>query len=169
MTDAPKPTPATDSVTRSVELPVPPERAFQGFVEGFNDWWPREHCFCGEPALDRVFIDLDAGLWAEVTREGATIPWGAVIEHVPGKRLVLGWQMDATVSPWIVEPDPARASVVEVTFTATETGCRVELIHRDFANHGEGAKAMSDVMIGLDRWAEWLADFAAALSRPAAA
>lgn len=154
-----------DSVTRSIDLPVPPERAFRAFVEDFDGWWPREHCFCGEPALERVFIDPAAGLWAEVTRDGATIPWGAVIAHVPGARLVLGWQMDATVSPWIAEPDPARASVVEVSFTPAATGTRVEVTHRAFANHGAGAKAMADVMIGLDRWADWLADFAAWMNR----
>jgi uncharacterized protein YndB with AHSA1/START domain len=105
-----------DSVTREILLPVPPPRAWAGFVDGFARWWPREHCFCGEAALDRVFIDRDAGHWGEVLRDGTVIPWGAVIAAQAPDRLVLGWQMDATVSPWVPEPDPDRASLIDIRF-----------------------------------------------------
>ena len=153
-----------DSITRSVEVPVSPARAWDGFVRDLAVWWPREHCFCGEEALDHVFIDMDRALWGEVTTDGRTLPWGAVITSDPPDALVLGWQMDATVSPWIPEPDPARASLVEITFRPTGGGTRVTLTHRDFARQGAAhAAAMRAVMIGMDRWAEWLQDYARSL------
>ncbi len=159
MTDA-----MSDSITRSVDVPVPTQQAWDGFVRDFARWWPREHCFFGEPALDHVFIDLDGGIWGEVTRDGRTLPWGAVIAAQAPDHLLLGWQMDATVSPWVPEPDHARASIVEIGFQPLKQGTRVTLTHRDFARQGaEHASAMRAVMIGMDRWAEWLADYARSL------
>lgn len=153
-----------DSITRSLELPVPPARAWDGFVRDFAKWWPREHCFCGEDALDHVFIDLDRGFWGEVTKSGETLPWGAVIAAEAPDSLTLGWQMDATVSPWIPEPEPGRASIVDIRFEPSGTGARITLTHRDFVRQGDRhAKAMRDVMIGMDRWADWLQDYAASL------
>ena len=153
-----------DAIARQIDLPVPPDRAFAAFVKDFAAWWPREHCFCGEAQLDRVFIDLTGATWGEVLRDGRVIPWGAVIAADPPHRLVLGWQMDATVSPWVPEPDPARASLIDVDFRATETGTRLRLVHHGFARQGEPhATAMRRVMIGLDRWAEWLPLYAAPL------
>lgn len=153
-----------DAITREIDLPVPPARAFDGFAWDFAAWWPREHCFCGEAQLDRVFIDLAGGVWGEVLRDGRVIPWGAVVEARPPHRLVLGWQMDATVSPWVPEPDPARASLIDLDFRPTGTGTRLRLVHHGFERQGPvHAAAMRRVMIGLDRWAEWLPLYAASL------
>ena len=146
-----------DEITREVSLSVPPAQAWVDFVTGFALWWPREHCFCGEAALDRVFIETGAGVWGEVTKAGQTLRWGAVLAARPGIALSLGWQMDATHSPWLPEVDPARASVIDIAFDPLGTGTRVTLRHHGFARQGEPhATAMRAVMIGLDRWSEWL-------------
>ncbi|MBN8293373.1 SRPBCC domain-containing protein [Rhodobacter sp. NTK016B] len=149
-----------DEITHSIDVPVPPERAWALFVHHFPDWWPREHCFCGEAALDTVFIDLDKAQWGEITRSGDRDLWGAVLLADAGRSLSLGWQMDATVSPWVPEPDPARASVIDITFAKHPDGTRVTLRHHGFSRQGEPhAQAMRDVMIGLKRWQEWLEMF----------
>jgi hypothetical protein len=149
----------TDRITRQVTVPVPPDHAWSGFVDDFALWWPREHCFVGEAGLDRVFIDPAGAVWGEVARDGRVLPWGAVRDLRPGAGLTLGWQMDATVSPWVPDPDPTRASWIDVAFDPVPGGTRVTLTHRDLARHGDGG-AMAAVMVGLDRWADWLADYA---------
>ena len=150
-----------NTITRSVHVPLSPEAAFDLFTTGFARWWPREHCFCGEAALDRVFVDLDAGTWGEVTLSGETLLWGHVLHADRPSLLSLGWQMDARVSPWVPEPDPARASLIDLRIKPTEGGATLSLTHHGFERHGDGAAIMASVMIGMDRWADWLADFAA--------
>ncbi len=152
-----------DTVTRTVTVPLPPAEAWARFTDGFADWWPREHCFFGEAALDTVLLTPEAGAaWGERTGDGRVIPWGAVLAADAPHRLSLGWQMDARPSPWVPEPDPARASVIDIAFDADGQGTRVTLTHHGFSRQGpDAAAAMRAVMIGLDRWREWLDLFAA--------
>lgn len=154
-----------DEITRHADVAVSPDRAWSGFVTDLALWWPREHCFCGEAALERVYIDLTSRLWGERTRDGRVRIWGAVIESHPGRSLSLGWQMDASTSPWLSEPDPQRASRIDVTFAARPGGgTRVTLRHHGFSAQPEpAAGAMRAVIIGLDRWGEWLPLYAASL------
>ena len=146
-----------DEITRSVDVPVSPPEAWDLFVHRFPDWWPREHCFCGEADLDTVFINLDTSTWGEMTRRGACRIWGAVLARQPAQALTLSWQMDATVSPWEPEPDAARASLIDIAFVPRPDGTRITLRHHGFSRQGEPhAQAMRAVMVGMDRWREWL-------------
>jgi uncharacterized protein YndB with AHSA1/START domain len=156
-----------DTITRSVTVALPPAAAWARFVDGFAGWWPREHCFCGEAALESVFLTPAAGaIWGERTRDGTVMAWGGVLAAEAPRRLSLGWQMDARPSPWVPEPDPARASVIDVAFAPVPDGTRITLTHHGFSRQGpEAAAAMTAVMIGLDRWREWLDLFAASLQR----
>ncbi|MCW1933884.1 SRPBCC domain-containing protein [Pararhodobacter zhoushanensis] len=155
----------TNSITRSVHVPLSPEAAFDLFTTGFAHWWPREHCFCGEAALDRVFVDLNAGTWGEVTQAGETLLWGEILHAERPSHLSLSWQMDARISPWVPEPDPARASLIDLRIVPEGDGSTLSLTHHSFDRHGDGAEIMASVMVGMDRWADWLADFAAAAKR----
>lgn len=154
---------SADSITASREIPLGPAAAFSRFVDDFAVWWPREHCFCGEENLDRVHIDIVRGLWGETTKDGSEAVWGRVIDMDRPSRIVLGWQMDARPSPWIPEPDPQKASIVDVRFEPLGDATRVVVTHRDFGRHGDSAEPMRKVMIGLDRWREWLEDYARGL------
>ncbi|MCC6006600.1 MAG: SRPBCC domain-containing protein [Rhodobacteraceae bacterium] len=152
-----------DSITAERLVPLSPEAAFDRWTAGFADWWPREHCFCGEDRLDRVFLDPARGVWGEVDSDGQEALWGAVLEACRPGLLRLGWQMDARPSPWIPEPDPDRASIVTVEIVPEGAGARLRVTHSDFARHGDSAAPMRAVMIGMDRWAEWLEDYARGL------
>jgi uncharacterized protein YndB with AHSA1/START domain len=147
-------------VTRSVHMPCAPDEAWSRFTDGFADWWPREHCMCGEEALDQVYIDLGGESWGEITLDGTRVDWGRIEIAQPPGLLVLGWQMDARHAPWVPERNPSGASRVTVRFEPEGDGTRVTLTHDRFEAHGDGQKAMTDIMIGLDRWREWLALFA---------
>ncbi|WP_417597163.1 SRPBCC domain-containing protein [Pararhodobacter oceanensis] len=150
-------------VTRSIVVAAAPVRAWEGFTDGINQWWPREHSHCQEAALDRIFIDLAQGFWGERSLAGKIESWGIARSPAPGRTLELGWQMDATVQPWRAEPDPANASLITVDFAPEGDGTRVTLRHDGFERHGPGAAEMIRVMIGLDRWADWLEDYARSL------
>ncbi|TNF18986.1 MAG: hypothetical protein EP318_16080 [Rhodobacteraceae bacterium] len=155
------------SLIRSIIVPVPPAKAWQRFVGGLHIWWDRAHCHCGTERLDRVFIDPGRGLWGEITRDGETLSWGYARTIAPERKLALAWQMDPRHRPWIAEPDPARASLIDVTFAPEMGGTCVTVRHHGFERHGEGAQAMRDAMIGLDRWQDWLERYAASFRTPA--
>lgn len=151
-----------DSITRVIHVPGDPAQVWDLFVHGFARWWPAEHSFCGAEALDRVFIDLDAGLWGERRRDGSVLNWGAVGPVRAGMAIRLGWQLEAHDGPWTINPDPARGSLIDVTLDPVAGGTRLTLSHHGFSRQGEGlAEAMRAVIIGLDRWADWLGLFAA--------
>ncbi len=55
------------------------------------------------------------------------------------------------------DPDPARATEVEVTFEAQgEVGTRVTVEHRGFEVHGEDAGALRDSVAGEGGWSQLL-------------
>lgn len=76
----------------------------------------------------KAFTELEpfhGGHWHET---GSDAPaWGSVLEREPPSRLLLAWHLDGD---WDYDPDPARASEVEITFTPESAGTRVELVHR---------------------------------------
>ncbi len=63
---------------------------------------------------------------------------------------------------WQYEPDPAKASEVEIRFTPVDDGStRVDLEHRNFARMGAGWETMRTMVDGQMGWGELLAIFAA--------
>jgi uncharacterized protein YndB with AHSA1/START domain len=116
------------------------DRAFEVFTRGFDSWWPRGH-HIGPSPMKRAVIEGKAGgrCYAEQV-DGTDCPWGQVLVWDPPKRLIIAWQI---TPQWQYEPDLAKASEVEVTFTPEAGGgTRIQLEHRYFERHGDGAAAM---------------------------
>jgi uncharacterized protein YndB with AHSA1/START domain len=138
-----------EAVRREVTVPAPPERAFAVFTERFDSWWPRSH-HIGEPEMAEAIIEPRAGgRWYERGVDGSACDWGEVLAYDPPHRVVLSWHLNGE---WAYDPDPARASEVEVTFTPAGDGTRVELVHRGFERHGATAEALRD---GVTREGGW--------------
>ena len=91
---------------------------------------------------------------------GFRCDWGRVLLWQPPRRLVFTWQIGPTRVP---QPDPERASEVEVTFHPQEGGTRVELEHRHVSRHGEGGDAYRAAMGSPEGWSLILERYAALL------
>ena len=85
--------------------------------------------------------------WA---RTGANVSWARVLVHEPPHRVVISWDINLR---WQVEPDPVRASEVEVRFIPEGPNrTRVELEHRHLDRHGEGWEGMRDAVGSPEGW-----------------
>lgn len=133
-------------VRRSVVVEVGLADAFRIFLDQAA-WWPVKTHHIAEPAGDTVVLEpYVGGRWYERAGDGTETDWGRVLVFEPPHRLLLSWQ----VSPeWTYEPDPARASEIEVRFTAEAAGrTRVELDHRHLERYGSHAERMRTILEG---------------------
>jgi uncharacterized protein YndB with AHSA1/START domain len=144
-----------DAVTHSVLVPLAPDAAFELFVDRFDTWWPREGHKLLEQDLAEVVIEpREGGRWYERAVDGSECDWGYVTELDPPKRIVLAWHLDPQFD---FDPDPAKATTVEVSFNAEEDQTRVTLGHSGFEVHGEAGAGMRQAVGGDGGWSHLLA------------
>ncbi|MBB5808765.1 uncharacterized protein YndB with AHSA1/START domain [Saccharothrix ecbatanensis] len=147
----------TEEVRRSVTVAASPERAFEVFTAKFATWWPPTHRIGATDIADVVVEPHEGGRWFERGVDGAECDWGAVLAYEPPDRLLLSWHLDGT---WSYDPDPERASEVEVTFTAVDAGTLVELVHRGFDRHATPPGQVMARVSGEGGWGHILDRFA---------
>ena len=156
----------TDEVRCEVTVTASADRAFEVFTEGLSTWWPSAYTWSQE-GLERIAIEPFAGgACLERGPYGFRCDWGRVLAWEPPDRVVFTWQIGPTRVP---EPAPDRASEVEVRFHASGGSTRVELVHRGFARHGEGAESYRTAMGSEKGWPFLLEQFAAAAEQAAGA
>lgn len=144
MTEVPQ-----NEVRRSVLVNADADHAFKVFTENFASWWPPANNI-GEADLEDVVLEPFAGgRWYEIDAGGTEREWGSVLRWEPPSRVVLAWHRGGD---WDYDPDPARASEVEITFTAERVGTRVELVHRGFERHVTKPEQVID---GVSREGGW--------------
>lgn len=104
------------------------EQAFRAFTASLGRWWPREyHIGQGEMA-EAILEQREGGRWYEKGVDGSECEWGRVLLWEPPHRLVVTWQINGM---WQYDADPARASEIEVRFTAAGPNqTDVQLEHR---------------------------------------
>jgi uncharacterized protein YndB with AHSA1/START domain len=152
-----------EAVRREIVVNVAPERAFAVFTERFDAWWPRGHHIGAADLGEAVVEPRAGGRWYERGVDGSECDWGRVLAWEPPSRLVLSW---AITPRWGAEPDPARASEIEVTFAPEgDAVTRVRLEHRHFERHGEGAASMRDAVSREGGWGGLLDLYAAEASK----
>lgn len=151
-----------DPIRRTVTVPAPPERAFAVFTEGLATWWPPEYTWSQE-ALETIAIEpRPGGRCFERGPHGFHCDWGRVVECEAPRRLLFTWQISPERVP---VPDPAKASEVEVRFTAVGTEeTRVELSHRGFGRHGDGGAGYRAGMDSPAGWTRLVESYAAAVA-----
>jgi hypothetical protein len=121
-------------VRKSVTVKTSVEHAFAVFTDGFDTWWPRSHHVGQSPLATAVIEARVGGRCFGRSVDGTECQWGRVTAWEPPRRFAFAWMLDAE---WKFNPDLARASEVDVTFTPVEDGStRVDLEHRHFERHG---------------------------------
>jgi uncharacterized protein YndB with AHSA1/START domain len=151
------------SVFKSVRVKAPIERAFSVFVEQMETWWPATH-HIGSTPFEAIFVEPRAGgRWYERNANGEMCDWGTVLAWDPPYRVVFSWHVGpGHDSPdWKMDADMAKASEVEIRFTAEGPGTTlVELTHSKIEKHGEGAEQLRETFDGPGAWEGILAQFA---------
>lgn len=144
-------TQATDAVVRKhTVVPAPVERAFELFVDRFDEVKPREHNLLGAPIVETVFEPRAGGHIYDRAEDGTECRWARVLEYDPPHRVVFSWDISPT---WQYDPDPEQASEVEVRFVAEAPDrTRVEIEHRHLDRHGRGWENMR---LGVDGESGW--------------
>lgn len=126
--------PPTTPVMHSTVVPVPPEAAFALYVDRPGRTHPAEGQ-SGRPSRI-VYEPFAGGRWYELGADGTRYEWGRVLAWEPPARLTLAWMVSAATGAWSFDPDPTRASRVEITFTTEGDGTRVTVTHEGFERHG---------------------------------
>jgi uncharacterized protein YndB with AHSA1/START domain len=136
-------TPTPDSALNgTITVGVPVERAFSAFTGSMDTWWPRQYHIGQADMAEAVLEPREGGRWYERGVDGSECDWGRVLAWEPPHRLVVTWQINGQ---WQFDPDPGRASEIEVRFTADgPEQTRVEIEHRLLERlvDGEGIRGM---------------------------
>ena len=132
------------SVTTGVDVQAPIEHVFRVFTEGIGSWWNPEHHILQAELAEMVFEPHVGGHIIDRGTDGSECRWARVLAYDPPHRVCFSWDINLA---WQLEPDPAKTSEVEVTFSAEEPSrTRVVLTHRHLDRHGEGWEQMRDAV-----------------------
>jgi uncharacterized protein YndB with AHSA1/START domain len=132
------------SVTTEVDVQAPIEHAFRVFTDGIGSWWNPEHHILQAELAEMVFEPHVGGHIIDRGTDGSECRWARVLAYDPPHRVCFSWDINLR---WQLEPDPAKTSEVEVTFSAEgPSRTRVVLTHRHLDRHGEGWEQMRDAV-----------------------
>lgn len=155
---------ASAPVRKSITVKASPETAYRVFTKEIDSWWPRSH-HIGQVPLQRViFEDFAGGRCYSLQTDGTECDWGQILVWDPPQRFAMAWMINPS---WQYEPDPAKASEVDVRFTPEPGGLtRVDLEHRYFERHGEGYETMRSMVDQPGGWNALLQSFQAIAEQP---
>jgi uncharacterized protein YndB with AHSA1/START domain/DNA-binding HxlR family transcriptional regulator len=148
---------------KTITVQAPVTTAFRVFIDQ-GSWWPVKTHHLAEPAGDTVILEpFPGGRWYERSESGAECDWGRVLAWEPPYRILLTWQ----IAPgWVYEPDPDRASQIEVRFIAEGPDLtRVEYEHRHLERYAAAADRMRSAIGGANGASATLAAYGRAVAR----
>jgi uncharacterized protein YndB with AHSA1/START domain len=152
--------PSDEPIRHAVTVPVLADQAFAAFTD-LARWWPPQYTWAADTLEDIGIEPREGGHCYERGPHGFTCHWGTVLTWHPPTRLEFAWQIAPDRVP---EPNPAKASEVEVTFRPTgPSTTRVELEHRAFTHHGDAGDTYRQAMASPQGWPFILDRYAATL------
>src|SRR4051812_35889871 len=138
------------SVTTSIVVEAPVDRAFSVFTADIGSWWPPEHHILQGELAEMVFEPRAGGAVYDRGVDGTECRWARVLIYEPPNRVVFSWDISLA---WQIESDPDKTSEVEVRFIAEDANrTRVELEHRHIDRHGDGWEQMRAAVGSPDGW-----------------
>jgi uncharacterized protein YndB with AHSA1/START domain len=150
---------ASTSVTTSIVVEAPIERAFQVFTEDFGAFKPPDHNMLSVEIAETVLEPLVGGHLYDRGVDGSECRWARILAYEPPHRLVFSWDLDPQ---WQVETDPDKTSEVEVRFIAESPDrTRVQLEHRNLDRHGDGWEGVRGAIASDQGWPLYLDRYAA--------
>jgi uncharacterized protein YndB with AHSA1/START domain len=153
----------TSTVRKTLNVNVPVERAFAVFTEKMSAWWPATHHIAKQPFVEIEIERRKGGRWFERAADGTECDWGRVLAWEPPHRVAFAWHLQAD---WKFDPDPEKASEVEIRFFATDAGeTRVELEHRNLERHSASWEQVRTSVDSPGGWTAILENFAMAFNR----
>jgi uncharacterized protein YndB with AHSA1/START domain len=153
------------TVTETITVEAPIERAFRVYTEQMDSWWPQSHHVLEAPLETIVFEPRAGGRIYDRGVDGSESQWATVLAYEPPHRVVFSWNLSLD---WKIETDMAKTSEVEVRFVAeSPSRTRVELEHRHIDRHGDGWEGMRAAVGSPNGWRIGLEAFAALAARAA--
>lgn len=139
-----------EHITWNSVVPCSAEQAFNFFVTNLNAWWPAEYTWSGD-ALQEIAIELRInGHCYEEGPYGFRCDWGRVIKVEPPHSIRFTWQISPERVP---EPNPEKASEIEVTFTKkSNSSSEINFEHRFLERHGNMAGEYYNAMRSPQGW-----------------
>lgn len=145
------------SINRSITVAAPVARAFSVFTESMTSWWPADYHIGAADYAEAVLEGREGGRWYERGVDGSECDWGRVLVWEPPHRLVVTWQINGQ---WQYDPDPARASELELRFTPQgDAETRVDLEHRHI-DRLVGGESLYESVSGEGGWGWMLERYA---------
>lgn len=146
-----------DELLAAIEVDDTVVAAFARFL-ALGRWWPKAYSWSGEALVALTIDDRPRGLLSELGPDGFRCDFGRVLAIEPPSLIAFTWQIGPDRAP---QPDPARASEVEVSFApAADGGTEVTLAHRHFRRHGSGHERYREAMAAEQGWPYLLRCFA---------
>jgi uncharacterized protein YndB with AHSA1/START domain len=146
------------TVRKSIIVNASPAQAFKVFTERFDAWWPRTHHIGKVEPFTGILEGREGGRWYERGADGSECEWGRVLVYSPPSRVALSWHLGPNFA---YDPDPAKASRVEVSFHDEGGGrTRIELVHSQIERHGAGWEKIRESVGSAGGWGGVLEQFA---------
>jgi uncharacterized protein YndB with AHSA1/START domain len=145
-----------EPIRRTILVSWDQAAAFRRFTEGFATWWPSYSHSIGGPRIARVVFECrPEGQIYEEHHDGTRFAWGRVVDLEPPRRVAFTWHAAYA---------EADAQQIEVTFTPTESGTRVDLVSSGWeAMRGDARKSYSGYRLS---WSGALAAYAGRINVP---
>lgn len=148
------------TIERKITVNASVEQTFKVFTESFTTWWPPEYHIGQADMAEAVLEPHVGGRWYEKGVDGSECNWGKVLSWEPPHRVVLTWQINGE---WAYDPDPARASELEIRFDADGPHQTVVALEHRHIERLVAGQAAYDSVSGEGGWGTMLERFAKAV------
>jgi uncharacterized protein YndB with AHSA1/START domain len=97
-------------VRKTVTVRATPARAFAIFTDDMDSWWPRSHHIGKSPLEETLIEGRKGGRCYSRHEDGTECDWGSILVWEPPRRLVLAWQVSATLASFAEAADRSATS-----------------------------------------------------------